>query len=225
MRLLTLLSAAKQGAGKLADEIGRSAAMAAAALLVAAHECVHGKAPESASPVAGGAVDAARAGNCVGCWRILRFGVGVCGVGGRAAVRAATADGRLARGQIPLRHAGADLDVYGHVSVAAGGSGDGSVAHSSICETRCPTARSIRPAAWAASSRSGPSRARREGWAGCGRPWWGSGRGGGVEGGEAGSERGAPRNHETGEQACSLSARRPVHHDMTHARGACTGRR
>lgn len=91
--------------------------------------------PESASPVAGGAVDAARAGNCVGCWRILRFGVGVCGVGGRAAVRAATADGRLARGQIPLRHAGADLDVYGHVSVAAGGSGDGSVAHSSICET------------------------------------------------------------------------------------------
>jgi len=111
MRLLTLLSAAKQGAGKLADEIGRSAAMAAAALLVAAHECVHGKAPESASPVAGGAVDAARAGNCVGCWRILRFGVGVCGVGGRAAVRAATADGRLARGQIPLRHAGADLDV------------------------------------------------------------------------------------------------------------------
>lgn len=115
MRLLALLTATKQGSSKLTDKITRPAAMATAVLLVTTHECIHGKAPEPASPVSSWTVDTARASNFVGRRCVIGPGVGVCGVGGRAVVGAAT-DGRLARGQVPLRHAGADLNVYSHVS-------------------------------------------------------------------------------------------------------------
>lgn len=106
---VVLLSAAEEGARELADEIVRSAA-AAAALLVATHEGVHGEAAQRA--VARLAVSAHAPGPVANVARSLGAGrlvVGVRVLRGRAVV--AAANGRFTRRQVPLRDAGADLDV------------------------------------------------------------------------------------------------------------------
>jgi hypothetical protein len=106
---VVLLPTAEEGARELADEIVRSAA-AAAALLVATHESVHGEAAQRA--VARLAVSAHAPGPVANIPRSLGAGrlvVGVRVLRGCAVV--AAADGRFTRRQVPLRDAGADLDV------------------------------------------------------------------------------------------------------------------
>jgi hypothetical protein len=105
---VVLLSATKEGACELADEVVRPAA--AMALLVVAHERVHSKASERAVAGLAIATDTSRSIGDVA--RALRAGglvVGVC-VLRRCAV-VAPAYGCFTRGEVPLRNAGADLDI------------------------------------------------------------------------------------------------------------------
>lgn len=105
---MVLLSATEEGACELADEVVRPAA--AMALLVVAHERVHSKASERAVAGLAIATDTSRSIGDVA--RALRAGglvVGVC-VLRRCAV-VAPAYGCFTRGEVPLRNAGADLDI------------------------------------------------------------------------------------------------------------------
>lgn len=104
-----LLSSSQEGTGELAYKV--STATVTAALLVVTHEGIHGKTPKPTGPIASRTV--AHASSPIagfGALGSVWLMVGVGRLSRRAAVRAA-ANGRFTGGEVPLRHAGANLDV------------------------------------------------------------------------------------------------------------------
>lgn len=109
---MRLLPTSEERARKLAHEVTRAAAAVPTVILLAStHERVHSETPETTCPVARWAV--AHAACAIAGIRTLRAiwpVIGICGLCWCAAIRAA-AHRDFAGGQIPLRHAGADLYV------------------------------------------------------------------------------------------------------------------